>query len=86
MITFPAEHVQGRYTLGMYHQMGLQDLIAHNITHYVELTIKILTDQNFYSEQSAKISHHYANDLHKNFLVADEWLGLISRLITSKLS
>jgi hypothetical protein len=85
MVTFPSEHVQGRYTLGMYHQMGLKDLVAQNITHYISLTMKLLTDQNFHSEQSDKINHHYVNNFHKNLLVADEWLGIISRVIKSEL-
>jgi hypothetical protein len=86
MVTLPFEHVQGRYTLGMYHQMGLKDLVAQNITHYINLTMRLLQDKNFHIEQSDKISHHYVNDLHKNSLVAEEWLGIISRIIKSELS
>jgi len=85
MVTLPSEHVQGRYTLGMYHQMGLKDLVAQNITHYINLTMRLLQDKKFHREQSDKISHHYVNDLHKNSLVADEWLGIISRIIKSEL-
>lgn len=80
MVTLPLEHVRGRYALGMYHQMGIEELVAHSPAEYIALTIRLLTDENYRSEQHEKIKHHYTHDFHKNLLVADEWLGFIQQL------
>jgi hypothetical protein len=80
MVTLPLEHVRGRYTLGMYRQMGLADLIATDAKHYVDLVKRLLLDDDFHRSQVELIASHYGN-LHRNQAVADEWLNFIFRLV-----
>jgi len=81
MVSFPAEHVRGRYTLGMYTQMGHTALIARNVSEYVALAVRLLSDDGFQQEQSQRVQEHYTRDLHKNDRVAMEWLHFIHSMI-----
>ena len=83
VVTLPLEHVRGRYTLGMYRQMGLNELIARTPREYISLSNRLLSDPDFHSEMTAKVEEGYTKELHKNHLVADEWLGFVRRLFTS---
>lgn len=81
VVTLPSEHVRGRYSLGMYLQMGHTDLIASTVDEYVTLSVKLLSNDSYQREQKMKIEHNYLTDLHKNKLVADEWLDFITLVV-----
>ena len=85
MVTLPSDYVRGRYTYAMYHQMNHTDLIAHNISHYVDLVIQLLTNDSFYETQISLIQLKYKENFHKNHLVAHEWIKLMYLLISRKL-
>lgn len=84
MVTLPLEHVRGRYTYGMYHQMGHTDLIAGSVAEYVALALRLFRDPGFRHSQSADISRKFSNEIHKNHLVAQEWLTFIYKSWTSQ--
>ena len=84
MVTLPLEHVRGRYTLGMYEQMVINDLIATNPADYVALVLRLLTDEKYWREQHEKIRYTYDMNLHRNSFVADEWLGFIRKIVNAK--
>jgi hypothetical protein len=64
----------------MYEQMGYSELIASNTIHYVDIVKKLVEDKKYHSQQANIIQYGYDNKLHKNNLVAIEWLDFIARL------
>lgn len=84
MVTMPLEHVRGRYTYGMYHQMSHTDLIANSKAEYVSLALRLLHDPEFRNTQSIAIMHKFSNNIHKNHMVAQEWLTFIFKSWTSQ--
>lgn len=57
IVTFPWTHERGRYTLGCYKVMGINDLIANNITEYIELAVKTANDKEFRNSIIDKIKN-----------------------------
>jgi len=45
VVTMPTRFQRGRHTLGMYRKMGIQDCIAANPDHYVEIAVRLTGDQ-----------------------------------------
>lgn len=84
MVTLPLEHVRGRYTYGMYHQMAHTGLIAHTREEYISLTLRLLHQPDFRNAHSAAILHKFSHVLHKNHLVAQEWVTFIFKSWTSQ--
>jgi len=82
MVTLPLEHVRGRYSLGMYEQMQHLDLVAHNESHYVDLAVRLLTDDGFQKQQSAAIDLAYNTRYHRNDRVAEEWVEFFHRALS----
>mgnify|MGYP003386909262 CR=1 FL=1 len=76
MVTYPLEHVRGRYTLGLYTQMQHVDLIASNPSHYVALVLELYTNHTFYKNQQMKIKMKYRTMI-RNRGVAREWLQFL---------
>lgn len=56
------------------------DLIADNATHYIELSLKLLRNDSFYSEQSAAIEKAFKLKFHRNGDVAFDWMMFVLRL------
>jgi len=81
LVTLPMEHVRGRYSLGMYQQMGHMDLVASNTSHYVALAAALVKDDYFWKNQIAQIEHKYEHQLRQNNLVAKEWATFIKRVV-----
>jgi protein O-GlcNAc transferase len=55
VITLPGEFMRGRVTMGFYKQMGMDDLIARDPSHYVELAVRMATDTKWREEMSFKV-------------------------------
>jgi len=81
MVTLPLEHVRGRYSFGMYSQMGHMDLVASNQSHYEALAIRLLTDNVFRKEQIELIDDAYQHRFHKNRPLAREWVDFFRRAL-----
>ena len=79
MVTLPSEHVRGRYTLGMYQQMGYTELITYHIDDYINLTKRLLTDSIYQKKQVENVNYYYQYHLHQNSMVAEEWLSFIAK-------
>ena len=76
---------RGRFTLAMYEQMQFLDFVVNSTTHFISVTLeylKILKENSDYMNKNrlSKFRNHLLNDLHKNDLVAEEWLSFIVRL------
>ena len=63
IVTLPHKYLGSRWTQAYYHHMGITDLIATDIDHYVELAVKVGTDKAFYNELRERIK----NNSHKIF-------------------
>ena len=59
--------------------MGHVDLVAKNISHYTDLAVKLLTDDDFQRQQAEAVFNGFHNNLHRNGAVAREWLSFIFR-------
>ena len=79
MVTLPLEHVRGRYTLGMYKQMGHHELVAYNESHYTDIAIRLLDDAAYYRDQVLKIREAWKS-LNRNKDVALEWLQFMRKV------
>lgn len=75
MVTLPLEHVRGRYTLSMYTQMNHLDLVADNISHYSQLVVHLLANKTYRNLQSEMIETKFYHSIHRNNLVASEWMN-----------
>ena len=56
IVTLPGRFNIGRYTLACYRKMGLPDLIADSPEHYVELAVRVATDEDFRHDVRARIA------------------------------
>lgn len=83
MVTLPLEHVRGRYSYGMYSQMGHDGLVASSTEEYVTLALRLFHDVAFRDAHAAAIRRKFGEDIHKNHLVAQEWLTFIFKSWTS---
>ena len=68
--------VRGRYSFGMYQQMGHIGLVAKNLSSYVELATRLTVDETFRQSQVAAINERYKK-LHQNQNAAKEWLNFL---------
>jgi len=75
VVTLPGEFMRGRFTMGLYRHMGLEDLVANSPRAYVELAVRLGTDGAERARQEARLrerSHHIFNnfetiDTHQRF-------------------
>ena len=44
IVTFPGRLINGRFTLGMYRKMGIDDLIVYNNEDYVNKAYQVAND------------------------------------------
>ena len=47
IVTLPGEFMRGRYTYGILKMLNLEEMIASSKREYVEIAIKLATDNNF---------------------------------------
>ena len=65
VVTLPGEFMRGRFTMGLYRHMGLDDLIARSPRAYVEMAVRLGTDATERARQEARLqerSHHLFNN------------------------
>lgn len=55
VVTLPTNMLRGRLTAGFYRQMGVTDLIAENVEHYVDLAVRTATDRDWREDVRARI-------------------------------
>lgn len=55
IVTQPSNLINGRFTYGFYQKMGINDCIAYNEGEYIEITTKLLQDEQFNKEVRKKI-------------------------------
>ena len=70
---------RGRYSYTMYKQMKYEELISTSPQHYVTLAVRLLSDDDYRTQQSIIIQNKFKFELHKNHLVAVEWVQFLIR-------
>lgn len=56
VVTLPGEFNVGRYTLGYYRRMGIEELIAHSPEEYIRLAVRVATDRDYQQAVRRKIA------------------------------
>ena len=56
VVTLPSEHTRGRLSLGLYRQMGMDDLIANDADDYVALATRLAADRPFNMSMRQRIA------------------------------
>lgn len=64
----------------MYRQMQHGDLVARDQATFTRLAVRLARDDDFRESQSRAMADKY-RDLHRNDLVAAEWLQFLERAI-----
>eukprot|EP01038_Epipyxis_sp_PR26KG_P008930 gene8930-12043_t len=80
MVTLPSMYLRGRFTMSMYRQMNHMELIATNTQHFIQLIVNLTTNVTFHHYHTHMIKEKFDKNIHKNDLVAKEWLEFITRL------
>ena len=79
IVTLPGEFQRGRLTLSLYHAMGMHDCVADSPAHYVDLAVRLGTDQAFRETIKGKIlarnhvlyeNHNVVTEYERFFLAA----------------
>jgi len=55
VVTLPGTHLFGRFTLGLYEEMGLRDCVAGSAGDYVERAVRIATDRGYRDQLAREI-------------------------------
>lgn len=55
IVTWPGQLLRGRITLAQYRMMGIDDLIARDPDHFVELALRLANDRDWHAELSKRI-------------------------------
>ena len=63
VVTYPTKFMRGRHTYAMLKEMKINELIASTKEEYIDISLKLLNDQNFYRNVKEKI----AKNKHKLF-------------------
>ena len=71
---------RGRYSVGLYRQMGHGDWVARDPAVFVRLAVRLAQDDEFQLQQSQAIALKY-QDMHRNHFAAAEWLHFLDRAI-----
>lgn len=56
VVTLPTEFARGRYCASIYKHMGYTDLVAETPEQYVEIAVRLATDEKFKTEVKARIA------------------------------
>jgi hypothetical protein len=76
-----------KYQRGYFEYAGvlIDNLVAHNVSHYVALTLTIIRSDRLRDDLSAGILSGFNDRFHHNDVVAREWLGFILRVFRPQL-
>ena len=58
IVTLPNGFERGRTSAGYYRAMGVTELIANDVEHYVDLAVRLGTDADFRAAMKARIADH----------------------------
>jgi predicted O-linked N-acetylglucosamine transferase (SPINDLY family) len=56
VVTLPTEFARGRFCMSIYKHMGYTDLVAQTPEQYVEISVRLATDDKFKAEVKARIA------------------------------
>jgi predicted O-linked N-acetylglucosamine transferase (SPINDLY family) len=86
VITLPGEFMRGRHAYAMLKMMGVEDTVAKDIDHYVDLAVRLGTDQDFYVQTRKKInssSHRLFDDASVPGALEDFFIKTVKEAQTS---
>lgn len=81
VVTLPATHLGGRWSLAYYNIMDVHELIAHNKTHYATLAVEIANNQTLKAHLQTRIQ----DNVHKLFgqqEAVQSWVTLLENIAT----
>jgi protein O-GlcNAc transferase len=55
IVTLPGTHLYGRFTLGLYREMGFEECVVDSIARYVDMAIRITTEKDYRSRLGREI-------------------------------
>lgn len=79
VVTWPSRMINGRFTAGFYTHMGLEQYVTHSAGEYVAMATRLLQDNEFYGEVSARIKLH-APRLFYDKATLTEWTDFLQGL------
>ena len=74
LVVLPGPAERGRHAASIYEQMGVLDFVASNSSEYVDIAVRLGTDDAHHAAAVARIRSSYM-DAHRAGAVADEWAG-----------
>jgi protein O-GlcNAc transferase len=60
VVTLPGTHLFGRFTLGLYQEMALQECVVDSIAAYTELAVRIATERDYRDQLGREIKRRSA--------------------------
>jgi predicted O-linked N-acetylglucosamine transferase (SPINDLY family) len=57
LVTLPGDFMRGRHAFAMLKMIGIEDTIAQDVDHYVDIAVRLGTDPDFYREMRKEISN-----------------------------
>jgi predicted O-linked N-acetylglucosamine transferase (SPINDLY family) len=82
IVALPSAYHRGRYTLGCYRKMDFPDCIVANAAQYIELAVKLGTDQAFRHEMSTRLTAA-SNVLFEDPIAVSEHERIFTELLQS---
>ncbi len=79
IVTLPAAHARGRATLGLYRRIGVMDCVAGTPEEYVDLAIRIASDQGYRNTLRTRILERSAV-LYRDPDLVSQMTALLQRL------
>ena len=80
IVTWPGRFARGRYTLGCYRKMGIDDWIAGDSEQYVDLAVRVGTDHRLRVEEERRIGEA-SNVLFEDLHAVHEYEQIFQQLI-----
>jgi predicted O-linked N-acetylglucosamine transferase (SPINDLY family) len=79
LVVLPGPAERGRHAASIYQQMGVSDFVAANQSDYVDIAVRLGTDDAYHEEAVKRIRASYL-DAHRAGAVAGEWAGAFLRM------
>ncbi|HEB86819.1 MAG TPA: hypothetical protein ENI68_07385 [Gammaproteobacteria bacterium] len=79
IITRPSHFINGRFTSGMYMKMGVTDLIAHSNDEYIQLALRVASDDTYREALEQRIREQ-SGQLFEDKESVREWEDILERV------
>lgn len=79
-VTLPTEYLRGRMGYAFLRTMNISELVASNIEEYIEIALKLASDQDFYQDMKIRIAKNLPliwEDMHYPY----QWTHFLQRIL-----